>query len=362
MSGSSTTGQLRIKIDTFQEHLDARDVSLAHVMDRIKFLVQIFGAKYARLFPVKIGTNDLDRILYVAGALEAVQGVAGFDRHIRQYSKLSMEDHLFTAKAAAWLTGIGKAVEFEPETASDQRNPDLRCTGAGHDPVFVECKRIRAEKFFGLGEKQELADLIYAGLPTCDQLEFFLLGEGAAVKLRQLSGDKNFASLIYRMAASHQECEVAVGSDLRVRVIGRPAIIGAEDDFPTVRLEGWLEDNGSGVRLPGFAFMRGGRCIGIHGPPPDYSKIWNRKRSRSKRQSIEGRALITFVSDDEVLGDPADHRRFFHDIWLSERNPELSGLALLGFAEEPGKGEKVRFEYFSNPHARHPVCGDYFDA
>ena len=206
-----------------------------------------------------------------------------------------------------------------------------------------------------------MADLIYSRLPTCDQLQFYLLDEGAAAKVCQLVDDKAFASLIFGMGMNAEENEVAIGENLRVRVIRKPAIIGAEDEFPQVILEGWLEDNASGVRLPGFSFMRGGRAIGIHGPPPDYRRIWNRKRSRSKHQSQAGHGFVTFISDDDVLGSPADHKRFFEHVWLTESNPEVSGLALLGFAQDPNGEEVARFEYFPNPHARHTVRFDYFE-
>ena len=102
MNESNVQKRIQIRIETSQEHLDERNVSLEDVKKRIDALVRIFGRKYPRFFPSEISTNDIDRILYVASELEAVEGLDGFDRHIELYTKDSFEDHMFTAKTAAW--------------------------------------------------------------------------------------------------------------------------------------------------------------------------------------------------------------------------------------------------------------------
>lgn len=290
-------------------------------------LGRIFGLKYKRMFPLKIGSEDIDYIIYVATLLKSVEGLRGFKRHIRGYSK----------ETAAWLTSTGLAVEFEPETPEGLKDPDLKCQMDEQSLVYIECKRIRTDKFFDLDEKQKLADLIYEKLPTCDQLNFYLSHEGSADKVRQFVQEKSSASTIFRSGMQAEESTLEIEDAFSIGVIPKPTIIGDEDDYPVVSLEGWLEDIKTGVRLPGYVFMRGGRPIGIHGPLPNYRRIWNKRRTKSKKQAIPDHPFVTIMLDEDVLGDPAEHDRFFDEVWLTECNAEFSGIGILSFVRMPSQ-------------------------
>lgn len=360
MSDKPEGKQVHFTFKTTQEFLDRRGLSLDDIKTVTLTLARVFGLNYPRFFPLDIKTPDIDRMLYVAGILEPVEGFAGFKRHILGYSKESFDNHLFTAKTALWLSRQGLEIEFEPEIEGQPSKPDLKCTTAGGEIVFVECKRVMTDKFFDLEEKQELADLIYEKLPTCDQLNFYLLHENAADKVRQLVPDKNFATLIFAAGMKGDETDVTVEGEFNVRVIRKPPIIGGEEDFLTVTMEGWLEDVETGVRMPGYTFMRGGRSIAIHGPPPSYRKIFEKNRRRSRKQSAPGFPFITFIHDDDILGDPADHDRYLKQVWLTKEYPEFSGVALLGFYDLAGQGERAQFRFLANPEAAHPLPAVFF--
>ena len=167
---------VQFRIHTSQEALDRLDATLDDVKVAVQCLARCFGQLYERFFPVNISTGDIGMLLEVSRVVGAVEDFPGFKRHIRGYSKASFADHIFTARTAAWLAGSGKGVEFEPRVSSvSKKTPDLRCYVEGEASVFVECKRIRTQKFYDMQGKQRLADLIYERLPTCDQLNFYLL-------------------------------------------------------------------------------------------------------------------------------------------------------------------------------------------
>lgn len=360
MSERSEGKQIHFTFNTTQEFLDRRGLSVAGLKKMTLTLARIFGLRYPRFFPLDIKTPDIDRMLHVAAILAPVEGFAGFKRHIHQYDKGSFGNHLFTAKVALWLSKQDLEIEFEPRIKDQPSKPDLKCTTAAGEVVFVECKCVVTDKFFDLEQKQALADLIYEKLPTCDQLNFYLLHEDSADKVRQLVADKNFASVIFAAGRKGGETDVNVEGEFNVRVIQQPTIAGGEEDFLTVTLIGWEEDVGTGVRTPGFTFMRGGRSIGIYGPPPSYRKIFEKNRRRSREQSATGFPFITFIHDDDILGDPADHDRYLKGVWLTEKYPEFSGVALLGFYDLAGQGEKAQFRFLANPQAAHPLPARFF--
>ena len=360
MSDRSEGKHVHFTFNTTQEFLDSRGLNLDDLKRMTLTLARVFGLKYQRFFPLDIKTPDIDRMLNVAAILEPVESFAGFKRHILAYSKESFGNHLFTAKTALWLSKQDLEIEFEPEIEDQASKPDLKCTTAAGADVFVECKRVMTDKFFDLEQKQELADLIYEKLPTCDQLNFYLLHENAADKVRQLVTDKNFATLIFAAGMKGDESDVTVEGEFNVRVIRKPPIIGGEADFLTVTMEGWLEDVETGVRMPGYTFIRGGRSIAIHGPPPSYRKIFEKNRRRSRKQSAPGFPFITFIQDDDILGDPADHDRYLKEVWLTKEYPEFSGVALLGFYDLAGQGERAQFRFLPNPKAAHPMPDGFF--
>lgn len=359
LSDRSEVKQVHFTFNTTQEFLDDRGLSVDSLKSMALTLARFFGLKYPRFFPLDIKTPDIERMLRVAAILEPVERFAGFKRHIVEYSKESFENHLFTAKTALWLSKQGLEIEFEPEIDDQSSKPDLKCTTAAGSVVFVECKRVMTDKFFDLEQKQELANLIYEKLPTCDQLNFYLLHGDAADKVRQMVPNKSFASLIFAAGMQGDETDVTV-EGFNVRVIRRPPIIGGEEDFPTVTMGGWLEDVETGVRMPGYTFMRGGRSIAIHGPPPSYRRIFEKNRRRSSKQSAPGSPFITFIHDHDILGDPADHDRYLKEVWLTKEYPEFSGVALLGFYDLAGQGERAQFRLLPNPEAAHPLPDGFF--
>lgn len=155
---------------------------------------------------------------------------------------------------------------------------------------------------------------------------------------------------IHKLGASSNEAHLIVNEKLEIGIIRKPPIIGSEEDFLTVSLERILEDNVSKQRLPGFAFMRGGRSVGFFGPLPDYGRRWDDKRSKSKKQALTGYPMVVMVNGDHVLGDPYLHQEYFNNVWLTEKNPQCSGVGLIHFTT---KEKKPVLEYFENPKAEH---------
>ncbi len=322
-------------------------------------MAQIFGNSYKRHFKVKIRTQDIDRILTVSRTLLGIEKLEGFDRHIKEYSKGSFEDHRFTARTAFWLVDQGFEVEMEPVVPdSGKGRPDLRCIKSEEEQVFIECKRIRKGKFYGFDEKERIADIVYEKVMTCDQLTIYLHSISGVKTLEAELESQTLVKKIHCAGLSSKDTTIVVDNSLSINVIRKPAIIGAEDDFLQAVLEVFLEDVNDGERLPGFVFMKGGRSIAVVGPPPDYSPIWNRKRSKSKKQSVQGFPLIVMICGEDVLGKPADHEHYFKRCWLTGNNNVCSGIAILSMTTTDGK---PRIQLFENHDALHPLPEGFFN-
>lgn len=348
-----------IDIETTQEALEHRNISMADLRRSVEYLAGIFGTKYPSLFPKRIRSEHLDRFLQITRQLQGIEEFAGFKRHIKEYNKNNIDDHLFTARTAEWLNGLGYNVELEPfDSACNTKRPDIRCSDSDGSQFFLECKRIRKEKFYDQSEKRRLADLVYEKVPTCDQLTIYLENEASAQSLEEKLDDPAFVLEIHKAGIAYADSSVNVDGKFKINVMRKPAIVGAENAFPIVLFEMILEDVGDGERLPGYAFLQGGRSVGVFGPPPDYSSIWSRKRSKSKKQHVPDYPFVVVVWGEDVLGLPEAHEGFFKRVWLTDENSECSGIGILSTVTADGR---PKFQYFENPKARHKLPTKCFD-
>lgn len=122
MTNRTEGKHVHFTFNTTQEFLDSRGLNLDDIKRATLTLARIFELKYPRFFPLDIKTPDIDRMLNVAAILEAVEGFAGFKRHILEYSKESFENHLFTARTALWLSKQGLEIEFDRRLTISHQN------------------------------------------------------------------------------------------------------------------------------------------------------------------------------------------------------------------------------------------------
>jgi len=301
---------------------------------------------------LKITTNDIDRIINTARILRKIEICDGFKRHLIQYDKNNIEDHLFTAKTACWFLDKGYKVILEPELESHEGgNPDLFVERNKKEHFVVECKNIDISAFFQIDKKKKIADIVYEKVPTCDQLDIYLSEEVTIQEITEFFDNSELVSKIHKLSASNSETRLVINEKMEIATLRKPPIIGKEEDFLTVTMGMMLEDNVSKQRLPGFAFIRGGRAIGVYGPLPNYGRKWDNKRRKSKKQAISGYPMVVIVNGDNVLGDPQLHQEYFDNVWLTERNSQCSGVGLIHFVTKDGDSE---LEYFENTKAEYP--------
>ena len=343
--------KVRASIHTTEEYLEHIGLSLEDIQDKTKYLGKCFGTKYPRMFPLKITTNDIDRIVNTARILRKIEDCDGFKRHLIQYDKNNIEDHLFTAKTAGWFLDKGYKVILEPELeASQGGNPDLFIEKDENEHFVVECKNIDISAFFKIDKKKIIADIVYEKVPTCDQLDLFLSEEVTIQEIIKIFDDSELVFKIHKLGAFNSGARLVINEKIEIAILRKPPIIGKEEDFLTVTMEMMLEDNVSKQRLPGFAFMRGGRAVGVYGPLPNYSRKWDNKRRKSKKQAISGYPMVVMVNGDHVLGDPQLHQEYFNNVWLTERNSQCSGVGLIHFVTKDGNPV---LEYFENTKAEY---------
>jgi len=347
MSGEK---KVSVSINTTEEHLKYVGLSIEDILRRVKFLTICFGTKYPRMFPLDVNSNDIDRIIHTARILQRIERCDGFKRHLIQYDKNNIEDHLFTAKTAGWLLDKNYKVSLEPELESPVGGrPDLFVITDKNEQFVVECKNIDISSFYKVDKKQKIADIVYEKVRTCNQLDLYFSSEVTDSEARMVFSNTDLVTDIHRLGCSNSETRLVVSDKIQIGIIPKAPIIGKEDCVTYV-LGGVLEDNVSKQRLPGFSFMKGGRSIGVWGPLPDYSKRWGNQRSKSKKQALTGYPMVVMVNGDNVLGDPQLHKEYFNKVWLTEKNIECSGVGLVRFVTENGN---VGIDYYKNPKAEH---------
>ncbi len=343
---------VNVTISTSKEYLNNLGLSLKDVKCEVEYLSKCFGKKYPRMFPVNIYTQDIDRILYVSKILKKIENCDGFKRHLREYNKNNIKDHLFTAKTAGWLLNLGYKLELEPNLESPTGGkPDILVT-KGYDCFVIECKNINFSKFFEEEKKEKIAGIIFDKVQTCDQLTLYIDNEISLQEIGDIFSIKSIVTDIYKSGMKSKESNLSINNNLEINILQKPAIIGREDDFLAITIEMIMEDNKNKVRLPGYVFSKGGRSVGVFGPKPNYSKNWNRIRGKSKKQAISGYPMVVIVNGDSVLGSPKLRNEYFENVWLTKNNSQCSGVGVLHFMTLEGE---PKLEYFPNSEAEHTI-------
>ena len=346
--------QISFNINTTTDFLAQERLTLDDIKADVEYLGELFGTKYLDMFPADIATQDILFIKYCVEILKAISGCAGFNSHLAQYNAKEIKSHLFTARVARYLLGRGYKVALEPDMGrKDGPHPDLRVEKDG-TTLFAECKTSDISNFYGRTQKKQIADIVNEKIQTCDQIDVFFHGKVDVARIQELFKDETLVQKIYgsyERGKDGKENRIVVDDLLEINVIQKPPIIGAEDDFLTAEMGGYLEDIVSGVRSIGFAFMRGGRSIGVY-DVANYENKWKDKRENSQKQLVEGCPNIVFIDGSDVVGNPSLHRDYFDKVWLTEELPDCNGVVILHQYQKLGSSAlEERVDVYENPHA-----------
>ena len=356
MSEIQKDKKVNFSYNTTKEYLQFLGIFEEDIIKIVKYFTDLFGTRYLKVFQTKLNNSDISRLKYIHEVFSKIDHCRGIKRLIHLMDRNNFEHHLFTVKAAGWLVDFGYDVEFEPEICNENSGlPDLLISN-GSWKLAVECKDIDNDEFFNKEYKKKIADFIYDTIKTCDQVDIYLKEEVTFDEIQELFSDLTIISTIYKAGFKSPETRFLVSPQIEIGLIRKPTIVGRESDFLETTMGMILEDNSSSVRLPGFAFMKGGRSVGVYGPPPDLNRRWNNKRSKSKKQAIDGMPLLVLINGDNVLGDPELHRNFFEHVWLTEKNDKCSALGILKFVTLQ---DQTVVDYFENKYAESPIHRDF---
>lgn len=347
------TESININIKTTKEFLESSETTLDKVKEDANFLLSIFQKKYLDLFPDEILSNDINRIQRTANTLQRIKSFEGFDRHIKEYNKANMNAHLFTAQVAYYLSQNGYKITLEPLMEDNTGpHPDLRLEKK-QVISYAECKTSNITNYYGENAKQQIADLVYDKVPTCDQIDLFFKEAINMNNFKKLIEDQNLIKTIlmtYKPNKDGQENRIKVNESLEINIIQKPAIIGSEEDFMEVTVSGFMEDIASNTRSIGLTFMKGGRSIGVY-EVVDYNNKLKDKMEQSSKQMVPNFPNVVFLRDSDIVGDPEKHKEFINTYWLNSDLKNCSGIAFFGIYQDSSKNEKYKFSYYKNSEA-----------
>lgn len=348
--------RVNISFNTTEEHLKLLELSIEDVKELIGFMTKFFGTQYLKLFPTILDANHISNFKALRPSLYKVRSIEGVNRLIRQMNRNNFAHHMFTVRVAGWLLDLGYEIELEPEPeAAGGSVPDILLSGS-FGQIAIECKDIDLATFFARESKKEIADYIYDTVKTCDQIDLYFNDEVAIQEIKEIFSDIDMVSTFYKVGFESPEARFSISPKIEVNIIRKPAIIGAEKDFFEVTMEGYLESTDSSIRLPGFSFMKGGRSVGVWGPPPNLNRRWNDKRSQSKKQAIDGLPLLVMINGDNVIGDPKIHLEYFERDWLTPNNSACSAIGIIKFVT---LSQTPKIDYFENSYASVPISDEF---
>jgi hypothetical protein len=336
---------VHIDIKLPQKWFDLKKLSMSDFQKRIDFLGSSFGFRFTDVFATDIhNTNDANYILQTSQILQEISDLPGFSRFVNIFNRNDASAYLFSARTAILLKDQFE-VELEPEPISQSlgRMPDLKIRSESKS-VFIECKTINADKFFKFQEKSQIAKRIRSALQTPNQISFFFDDSKGIINFFKKLTSNYFVN---QLVNAKEETNI-LEEGVKINVI--PRRVFSDTQF-TGFMKMIMEDHSSGERKPGFVFMESGQSTGVFGPLVDFSSCLEKKRRKSRTQSVNGFPYILAIDASYILGAPDQNLSYIKRWFQPKINTRYSGILLCKTFSRDANSYSTEVEYLKNDHS-----------
>ena len=336
-----------ITISCNLEALQMRGVTLEGVKHYMDFLSGVLKKRFIELVPTNIiDVQSLDRILTLYEVLSGLEGVSGFERHASEYNKSRFLSTLFVSRLALFLKDIVDEIELEPITSKEDGNPDIRISLGGNN-AFIECKNIESSQFSDIDEHRKIFKILEPYIEVPHQVSFSYKKTPSEEELKILG--VNIKKLIPKVKTTGN---VINNENYKVNV--QPRDTYGDLRF-TVEMDMIVEDNNSGDRVPGHAFMEKGKTFAVNGPDVDYKKILQSKVKSARHQSVNNSIFITAINTDTMLGGMNENIRCIEALFQPDKNTRYSSVL---FANNEALTNNGKYMHIINPYAETPITDE----
>lgn len=336
-----------IKISCDIEALQIRGVTIDGVKFYLEYLSKTFKGKFSEIISTNIiDLSTLDTILMLYEILSKLEGVEGFERHVKEYNQSQLLSTLFVSRLALFLKEKVDDMELEPITPENEGNPDIRIFKNGYN-VFIECKNIETEQFNDLEEHRRIFNTLSQYIEVPHQIIFFYSATPNEDELNKLG--ENIKKLIPHVKV---EGNIINNENYTVHVHPRSHF---GDPSITVEMTTILGDNNSGERVPGHVFMIDGKTFAVNGPDIDYKKVLIEKVKRARKQSVSNSIFITAINTDAMLGSINENIRSIESLFQPNQNTRFSSVL---FANSESIRGNEKWLQIINPYAENPITNE----
>ncbi|MDH5442032.1 MAG: hypothetical protein OEX08_00285 [Candidatus Nomurabacteria bacterium] len=311
-----------IKINTTQDFLDIRFLTMVDLQKLIKELMVLMGGIFLEFFSENITPNDIDRIRHFHNIFSEISEINGYKKLLKQMRGEHKWRHFLTAITAKGLLNAGfKAEQIEIEPLPEKKGgkgSDIKIS-MNNDESFFECKTIYIENFFNRDRLNELANLISIQYENYERLDVYLKSEVTTDKLCILLDNLSLQDKINE--TQNSETVLIDNEDVEIIINSKkPNII--PDENISYELSFINVENTKNRKLPGMCFVRDNKVICIFG---NISKIRFQNKLKSKKeQSIEqnflNKPFYVVLDVSQVLGFDIDVKGYIEKYWLTEEN------------------------------------------
>lgn len=336
-----------IKISCNVEALQMRGVTLDGVKHYMDFLSGVLKKRFLELVPTNIiDIQSLDRILTLYEVLSRLKDVSGFERHASEYNKSRFLSTLFVSRLALFLKDKVDEIELEPITTEEEGNPDIRIAIGGCN-TYIECKNIESSQFSDIEEHRKIFKILEPYIEVPHQVSFSYKKTPNYAELNSLG--ESIRKLIPKVKTTGN----IINNDNYVVNIQLRDAYG--DPRIKVEMDMIIEDNNSGDRVPGHAFMEQGKTFAVNGPDVDYKKILQTKVKSARNQSVSNNIFITAINTDMMLGGMNENIRCIEALFQPDKNTRYSSVL---FANNEALTNNGKYMHIINPYAETPVTDE----
>lgn len=348
---------VNIQIKTDQEFLQSYKLTLDEVKAVIKDLMNWMGDIFLEFFSEEFDSNDIRKALSFHSVFSRVHSLNGYRKLLVQMRGEHKYRHFFTAVTAKALLVNGvkpEQIELEPEmTDKSGPHPDIRVV-TEDETYYVECKTIYIQNILDNSSREQIARFIHGNYSGYRRLDLRLKKDLDIDRLEAIFSEHDIQNQIN--SKDFEDGQLILETDeLEIRINSREPNLSLEADIDVEFVLRIIDvKNSLGTRTPGAVYMRGKHMVCVFDAPPNYSNKLQSKQEQTEGKFIQGHPYYVALDKNSILGVYEENERYIWTHWLTDENPEVSGILAVDTSDLTGLPYiENEIDLYKNPHAEH---------
>ncbi|MGL6403668.1 hypothetical protein ACSZM0_15295 [Aeromonas hydrophila] len=336
---------IELPITINEEILNYLDIQ--QLRTSIKSLATLFKMDYQNHFPLNISTiAEALHLIHAGTSLNKLNIVAGFDKHIKEYTN-DKDSTYFVTVMADYLYSLTEELELEPSFDKHPKCPDIKII-FDSKPLYIECKNPKKDIVSGLSFEQK---------PMYDRLSHIIKAFPCNLSItyeNPLSTDEltDLAVILAeRLESATGEGTIynRDGIEVGVTNLGGLSSNVGEMDFALILENKYSERNLINI------ITKNGIAMSFIKKGVSVRKNIERQMKNCSKKVPYSESIVLAIQSEYLTGHIRDNIKMISQLFQPNKFTSISGVLLSNWNYDIDCIIKHNFIYINNPFARNSI-------